>query len=312
MNLDLSAALDSLQALLHDAIALLPSLVLALAAATIAYLLARWLRGVVRRLAHRSDEHANVSILLGKLAFWVVLTVGLLIALMIVVPSFEVSSLMTALGLSSVAIGFAFKDIFQNFLAGILILVTNPFRVGDQISVGDLEGTVEAIQTRATFLRTYDGRRVVIPNSQLYNDQVTVNTAFDCRRSQYDVGIGYGDSAQRAAELMTKAAASVDGVLADPPPETLMVALADSTVNMRLRWWTDSARGEVLDVQDRVLRAVQQALTADGIDMPFPTQVVLFHDQTEETDGDRRTQREGWPAGPGEVPRPARRVPAAA
>jgi small-conductance mechanosensitive channel len=266
---------------------------------------AKWLRGLVQRLTG-GDEPQNVSILLGKVTQWTIAVIGLLVALMILVPSFELTSLVAVLGLSGIAIGFAFKDIFQNFLAGILILLTNPFRVGDQIAVGDFEGTVEAIQTRATFLKTYDGRRVVIPNAELYNEKVIVNTAFGNRRSEYDVGIGYGDDDARAGELMIEAARRVEGVLGAPAPEALMVALADSTVNLRLRWWTDPTRAEVIHIQDRVLRAVQTALTEEGIDMPFPTQVLLFHDQTEATDGNRSEQREGWPAGGGDVPEPAR------
>ncbi len=166
-------------------------------------------------------------------------------------------NLVSTPGIGGVAIGFAFKDIFQNFLAGILILVTRPFRVGDQIVFKEYEGTVEDIQTRATSLKTYDGRRVIIPNGELYTNSLTVNTAFPRRRWQYDVGIGYG-----------------------------------------------------LAAQDRVLTAVKRELVAAGIDLPFPTRQVLFHDQSEATDGDRRRQREGWPAGPGETP-PSRSVAAA-
>ena len=88
---------------------------------------------------------------------------------------------MQVLGIGSVAIGFAFRDILQNFLAGILLLVTQPFRIGDQIVASNYEGTVEDIQTRATFIRTYDGRHVVVPNADLFTDTVVVNTAFEHR-----------------------------------------------------------------------------------------------------------------------------------
>ena len=90
-----------------------------------------------------------------------------LIAVTAAFPSFTPADLVGALGIGGVAIGFAFKDIFQNYLAGLLILVTRPFVVGDQIRFKDYEGTVEDIQTRATFIKTYDGRRVIIPNGDL-------------------------------------------------------------------------------------------------------------------------------------------------
>ncbi|WP_229755789.1 mechanosensitive ion channel family protein, partial [Deinococcus soli (ex Cha et al. 2016)] len=106
------------------------------------------------------------------------LALGVLVALTVVFPTLTAASLFGALGVRGVAIGFAFKDIFQNLLAGLLILITRPFRIGDQIVSGEHEGTVEDIQVRATLLHTYDNRRVVIPNSELYTNRVIVNTAY--------------------------------------------------------------------------------------------------------------------------------------
>jgi small-conductance mechanosensitive channel len=209
------------------------------------------------------------------------------------------------LGIGGVAIGFAFKDIFQNLFAGILILLRHPFHVGDEITTGAFTGTVEAIETRATFIRTYDGRRVVIPNSDVYTKPITVISAYDMLRTEIDVGIGYNDDLGYAKQIALQAIQGVDGVLADPAPDVLVWELAASSKNLRLRWWTRPARGEVLRVRDRVLQAVAEALAGVGIDLPFPTQVVLFHDQTEEVDGDRTRQREGWPAG--QNPPPPRR-----
>jgi small conductance mechanosensitive channel len=115
---------------------------------------------------------------------------------------FQAGDLIQLLGISGVAIGFAFRDILQNFLAGILILLTEPFQIDDQIVFKGFEGTVENIETRATTIRTYDGRRIVIPNSELFTNSVTVNTAFDNRRLEYDVGIGYGDDIRANASKL--------------------------------------------------------------------------------------------------------------
>lgn len=209
------------------------------------------------------------------------------------------------LGISGVAIGFAFRDILQNFLAGILILLTEPFQINDQIVFKDFEGTVENIETRATTIRTYDGRRIVIPNSELFTNSVTVNTAFDSRRLQYDVGIGYGDDIDRAKELMLEALHSVPEILKDPAPDVLLMELAESTVNIRVRRWINPPRrADDLASRDKVLSTIKKTLVENGIDLPFPTQQILFHDQTEEIDGNRSRQREGWPSGKGEVPKP--------
>ena len=231
------------------------------------------------------------------------LILAVLITATIVLPGFTPTSLISALGVGGIAIGFAFKDIFQNFLAGVLLLLTEPFQIGDQIKYKDFEGTVEDIQTRATTIKTYDGRRVIIPNAELFTNAVTVNTAYDKRRLQYDVGIGYGDDIAQARQLILEALREVEGVLADPGPEALVMDLAESSVNIRARWWINPPRqADVLDAQDKVLEAIKNKLSAHGIDLPYPTRQILWHDQTEATDGHRRQQREGWPAGAGDVP----------
>ena len=142
---------------------------------------------------------------------------------------------MSALGIGSVAIGFAFKDIFQNFLAGILILITKPFRVNDQIVFKEYEGTVEDIQTRATYLKTYDGRRVVLPNGELFTNSVTVNTAFAQRRMEYDVGIEYGADIDRARGIILDILQRTEGVDPDPKADVIVVRLAESDVRLRAR-----------------------------------------------------------------------------
>ena len=215
----------------------------------------------------------------------------------IIFPSVKPSDVLGALGVGSVAVGFAFKDILQNWFAGLLLLLREPFKRGDQIIVVGYEGTVEHIQARATTIKTYDGRRVVIPNSAIYTQPVTVNTAYAILRSSYDVGIGYGDDIEAARGVILDALDGLEGIVHDPRPEVIPWDLSGSSVNLRVRWWTESPRIKVVLARGRVIAAVRDALTKAQIDMPYPTQVMLFHDQTEESDGDRRRQREGWPAG---------------
>jgi small conductance mechanosensitive channel len=123
---------------------------------------------------------------------------------------------------------------------------------------------------------------------------------------EYDVGIGYGDNIDEAKRLMLEAIYSVDEVLRDPAPDVLALELAESSVNIRVRWWiTPPRRMDDLSSRDKVISAIKQKVYVEnGIDLPYPTQQILFHDQTEETDGDRGSQREGWPAGNKKVPKP--------
>ena len=305
MNFDLSQAWQTVQRLANSFVAALPRAVLALLLVALFYGVAKAVRALVRRNAQRRGEHRTLEIAIGRLAQAAILLVGVLVAVTAAFPSFTPANLISTLGIGGVAIGFAFKDIFQNFLAGILILVTRPFRVGDQIKFKDYEGAVEDIQTRATYIKTYDGRRVIIPNGELYTNSVTVNTAFPERRWQYDVGIGYGDDVEEARAIILRVLREAEDVAPDPAADVIVIDLAESSVNLRARWWTKSRIADGLRAQDRVLTRVKRELLAAGIDLPFPTRQILFHDQTEDTDGDRRRQREGWPAGNGDAPAPA-------
>jgi small-conductance mechanosensitive channel len=229
---------------------------------------------------------------------------GIFVGAAIAFPSISAADLFSVLGIGGVAIGFAFRDILQNLLAGILLLLTQPFRLGDQIKVGEFEGTVEDIQIRATTIRTYDNRRAVIPNGDLFSGKVVVNTAYEKRRVTIRLGIGNGDDIAEAKRVILNAARKAEGVLPDPPPVVRVAELGDFAVLMDVFVWIDPPqRIEVLDVIDHVLQEAKAALLDAGIDLPYPTQQVLLHDQTEETDGDRSRQREGWPAG-SRPPRP--------
>ena len=306
MHIDIDNAVKQIQTLANDLITLLPNLVLGAVILGLAILLSRYAAGLVGSLARRAGQARGVGLLLGRIAQYVVVILGILVALSTVFPSFKARDLIQVLGIGGVAIGFAFKDIFQNFLAGIIILISRPFRIGDQIIVKGFEGTVEDIQTRATILRTYDNRTVVIPNTVLFTEEVTVLTASENRRSEYDVSVGYSDDIPAAKAVILAALSGMETILKEPAPDVLTVGLDDSWVSLRVRWWTGPQRAKVLAAQDEVLSALVRALPDAGIDIPFPIRTVLYHDQTDEWDGDRRRQREGWPAGKGDVPRTRR------
>ena len=299
----LQTTLRQLTQMAKGAIQLLPNIIIAIVVFIIFWFIAKLTRRIIKNTTRRKKSR-NLGLVLARLSQGLIILAGAFISLAIVIPSFKPGDLVQLLGVSGVAVGFAFRDILQNFLAGILILITEPFVIDDQIVFKDFEGTVEHIQTRATTIRTYDGTRIVIPNAELFTNSVKVNTAFEKRRLQYDIGIGYGDDIDRAKEIILDVLRNDPEAVADPPPEALVVELADFTINIRARWWVDPPRrAEVLDSQDQVLTQLCKRLIAAGIDLPFPTQQILFHDQTEETDGDRANQREGWPASKGNNPK---------
>lgn len=299
---------DKIDTWLDGFFTLLPNILLALFVIGIFVGLSILIGRFIRSAADKRDRE-SLGQVAGSLARWSLVILGVMFAITIISPSVTPADLLAGFGVSSVAIGFAFKDILQNMLAGILILLRQPFQVGDEIVSSGHTGRVEKIETRAKMIKTYDGRRVVIPNAQIYTDSVVVITAFEKIRSEYDIGVGCNDDWQNARDIMIKAAKECEGVLSDPAPEAIPVAIADFSNNIRLRWWTRSDRGSVIHTRGEVIQAVYRALDEAGIDMPYPTSMVLFHDQTEEVDGDRARQREGWPApAEGRAPKPARQT----
>lgn len=245
---------------------------------------------IVSRVVHAAGERtrldATLADLLGRLASLVIIILGIFVAAVVIFPAFKPGDLIAGLGITSVAVGFAFKDVLQNFFAGILILWRRPFVVGDQIKFREFDGTVEQINVRSTRIKTYDGERAVIPNGDIYTNAVLVRTAYDRRRTSLTVGIGYLDDIERARETIMNVLKKTEGVLDDPQPSVHVAALAASSVDLKVLFWTKSQKSDVRLTSDLVATGIKYALDEAGIDMPYPHNVVLFHDATGTRDGD--------------------------
>lgn len=257
--------------LLQQMISRIPYLIVASFVFVIFWVLSIFFKKAVTRILGSRKHHQNLVTVFRRVGSALILFLGFMVAMIIAVPSFTPGKLIGALGIGSVAIGFAFKDIFQNLLSGILLLLSEPFRIGDQIISGNFEGTVEDIQIRATTIRTYDGRKVVIPNSQLYTSTMTVNTAYSQRRLEFDVGIGYENNiidAQRVILSVLKAAPTVSKLA---EPSVIATALADSSVVLRVRWFIDDGTqtNRVASINE-VIILVKKALEEANISIPFP------------------------------------------
>jgi small-conductance mechanosensitive channel len=251
---------------------ILPNLVVALVVALFFLLLAF---GVARLLRHvlRRAGRIDLGHVLGSFGFWGVLFFGFLVVITIILPSMKPVDIFTSLGVGSVALGFAFKDILQNWLAGVFILIRRPFHRGDQIKIGDIEGTVQAVETRATLLKTFAGKLVIIPNTDIYTRSVTVNTAYDIRRAEIIVPVGMGVDLAEAIEVFREAAQSVEHVLSDPPVDVLPWEFSQNNVNLRVRWWTKSQRSFEVRTRAAVVAAIKRASDEAEIDIPADTTI---------------------------------------
>jgi small conductance mechanosensitive channel len=240
----------------------LPSLIVGIIVFLLFYGLSLLVSRVILRTTRK--HRPNLGVVFARLTGAATILLGFLVAFSVVAPSFQAGDLIKILGISGVAIGFAFQNILQNFLAGLLLLWAEPFRVGDEIKLDNYEGTVEEIQARATIIETYDGRRVVIPNADLFTHSVTVNTALDIRRWEYDLTVKDSGNLAELKSFIIKTVSKVQGVLSDPTPEVLVMDLGDPDSNLfkvRVLWWTRAPRQhQMLTSYDSVLTAIRQTL----------------------------------------------------
>jgi small-conductance mechanosensitive channel len=277
--------------IINGTIGALPNLLLAFLIFFAFYITGKRTNTIVRTMTDKRQKARNAGIILGKLAQSGVITAGILVALTTVFPSFQPGSLIQLLGIGSVAIGFAFHDIFQNFLAGILLLLTGPFHVGDEISVDNYEGTVEDIETRATTLRTYDGRRIVIPNSDLFTNSVTVYTAFRRRRIQYQLSIDYSEDIREVKHLLLEALNAIEEVLKEPVPEVLVIGLVDGSIVLQIHCWTHLVHQiQLLRLQDSILTTIKDTLIANDIQLSMQTQKIFLETIRASMNGEQAKQ----------------------
>ena len=258
---------ESMQDILDSLARAVPRLGFALAVLVLGYGVARLLRwGLSKVLCRRHTP--SFATVMSKLASWLVLFVVVLSAIAIVFPSVKPVDLLAGLGFFSLAVGFAFQDILENVLSGVLLLFRQPFQSGDQIEVQGQAGTVEAITIRETRLKTYDGQLILIPNRDVYKSVIRVQTHFEQRRIAFVAGIAYENDAREACEVVVAALARVEGVAADPGPEALVQGLGVSTVDIEARFWASARQHDSRLVQHAAISAVKSALDEAGIEMP--------------------------------------------
>ncbi|MEL7466176.1 MAG: mechanosensitive ion channel family protein [Pseudomonadota bacterium] len=270
---------DQLEAHAETLIEALPRIIGALLVFLIFWLVARLLRWVVKRVARRARMRTALADLLTMLTFAVVIVAGVLAAAAILFPSVTPGKLLTALGLGSVAVGFAFKDILENFFAGVLILLREPFGVGDHIACDDIEGGVEEITIRDTHIRRTDGQLVVVPNAALFQNPVTVRTNREFRRTSITCGVAYGENVDDARAVIERAVKAVDLVRDDVRDvQVFAKAFGASSIDFEVAWWTGSQPIDIRASRDKVVSAVKGALDDAGIEIPFPYRTLTVNE----------------------------------
>ena len=231
---------------------------------------------VVKRIVG-SQLAPFVTRLLGRIAAIVVFLFGFFYAMQKVGVS--LAPFLGLAGLLGLAFAFAFQDVLENFIAGIMLSARRPFSQGDEITTTDHEGWVEDISLRGVTLRTYDGKRVFVPNADVWQNPLTNHTAYEQRRTTLLVGVGYGSSLPEAQEVLLRAVGSVVEVDPDRQPEAFVDEFGASSINFAVRFWHRASIRSEWEVRNDVAMAIHEELDAAGIEIPFPQRVLTFVNQ---------------------------------
>ncbi len=248
----------------------LPNFVIALVVLTITWLVAKFTTRIADMITGRTRLRVSLQALvetLVKLAIWLI---GIMIALTIVLPGLQPGSVIAGLGVGTVAIGFAFQDIFENFLAGVLIMLRDKMEIGDTIEVEGIIGKVEHISLRETHIRQLTGELTVCPNSMLFKNPVKIMTEQPVRRWEVAVGVSYDADLDHATEVMRKAISGVEDFAADHPVDIYVSGFGASSVDFMVRWWSGSTPRDMFAVRDEILRRIKRGLDEAGIEIPYP------------------------------------------
>lgn len=259
-----------LQELAAGAVALLPNLAIAVIVLAITAIVARGVAGAATRIARRTHVRNDLQELfrtLAKLGIWII---GTLLTLTILIPGFTFGGMVAGLGIGAVAIGFAFQDIFENFLAGVLIMLRDKMHIGDSVEAEGVDGTVEKITLRETHIRQFSGELTILPNSMIFKNAVKVVSDQPHRRFDLMVGVSYDSDLAAVRHAIEQGASSVPGIVADRGVEVYAREFGASSIDFLVRWWVDTRSDSLFQVHNQMVFAIKKALDDAGVEIPYP------------------------------------------
>lgn len=257
-------------------VAMVPQLIVAIAVLFVTWLVAKSATRLADRLIGKTDMRASLQQLVETFVRLVIWLIGLLIVAAIIFPDFTPGSVIAGLGIGAVAIGFAFQDIFENFLAGVLIMLREKMRIGDLIEVEGITGKVERITLRETYVRQLSNELTLVPNAMLFKSPVQILTDEQVRRNEVVVGVSYDTDLEEAQRVILEAMQTVEAIVKDKPIIVYAQAFGGSSIDFLVQWYAQSAARDLRLTKSEAIKAIKKALDNAGIDIPFPIQTNLF------------------------------------
>jgi len=249
---------------------IVPHVVIAIVILVVGLWIIRFINKIVRRFFdHKEYDEALETFLQ---SFISVALKALLFVIVITQLGVESTSLVAIVGAAGLAVGLALQGSLSNFAGGVLILLFKPFRVGDWISAQGADGSVKEINIFYTKLNTFGNQIAVIPNGKLSNDNIINYSAENTRRDKIEVGIGYSSDIKKAKDVLLKICSENKNIEKEPAPEVYVAALADSSVNLTLRFWAKNEN--FWAAHWHVMEEMKHRFDAENIEIPFPQRVI--------------------------------------
>ena len=262
---------DNLNLYYDKLVEVFPRLVLGLVVFVILYTVIGWVRRLVAgRLLVRMDDPLLAKFLGRILKFFLTL-VAFMIALQIMGMVWIVTGLLAGASVSAIVVGFAFKDVGENFLAGIMLAFSRPFRVGDYVELSGQKGKVVALNLRDTQIKSFDGRDIYIPNAAIVKNPVVNYTIDGFLRKEFNIGLDYGSDVSTAIESILRTVSGVEGVLTESrAPSVVVQELASSSIVLTVYYWYDTLDPKINigKIHNRVVDEVVENLSAEGYYLP--------------------------------------------
>jgi small conductance mechanosensitive channel len=244
----------------------------ALVILAVVWVLAGWARNAMRRVFERTKFDPTLARFFSNLARWAILVLGVLAAISVL--GVQLTVFAAVIGAAGLAIGLALQGSLGNIAAGIMLLVFRPFKIGDAVLVAGQSGTVVDLDLFTTSLDTPDGRRVILPNGQVFGNIIENITHHPMRRVDVTVGVAYGADVDRTRAVLEGAVRRVPGGVADPAPSVALAGLGASSVEWTVFVW--ARREDFGAVKQATVRGVKYALDEAGIGIPYPQMTVTM------------------------------------
>jgi small conductance mechanosensitive channel len=238
------------------------NLLAALVILVIAIYLARFLSSIVRKTLDHRKIPLGVIQLFSQLTYWTVIVTGVIMALQ---RFFNVTSFVAGLGIAGLTVGLALQDVMKNFVAGVILLVQQPFHVGETIGVKGFDGTITAIDLRSTEMHASDGRLVILPNSDVLVNPIINYSRTSQRKAELSLNLPLTSEPDTVKQILMDAGKDIAGFLYKPEPAVVFVDMADSALQVNLSFWVDVKKNDVGRVKEAVLLKIKSALSEQGI-----------------------------------------------